>query len=556
MNPEMKILALFPKLTAEWDLLANIRVPGVILKGESVQQPAPFVMHELRTASRKNFGRAVSDGLKSFKPDIVIFGTGLNFRTAWQAWLAKRAVVPGSLAVAIQKSDQATTGNWILRETIRFGLIDAVLFLSKSECPDPRWRTIAAKKRWPADRHAVQVQAFLEERLRAERKSILWVDPNVSTRSPSMRSLVCSAEYLRGRGWEIRTWCVESDLENEKTVQVFLPRLPGPASLKLFWFFIMCNAFGLVHRCLIGRKPAAVIQTTCANFLGADICAVHFCNRHWLELSRALPDLSISEQVKLLVHRLGAQLESLQLKSSTLRLLLPVSSGIGEAIKRFYGSQTSQTVLPNSYDHDRFSPEARRRYRECMREELSFGPEDKVLAFTSYGHYHRKGFWLIIDALKHITAADISTPRLLVIGGMPKAIKRLQDRLKTRLPNWSTQICFVGPQNQVERYLAAADAFIFPSYYEAALSLAEIEAGAMGLPLFVTPHPGTEGLQVSGINGVWLALDGKDIAQKIINFMRGEYSFQGISVGEALTQQDYASRLHEIYNSIIENGQA
>jgi UDP-glucose:(heptosyl)LPS alpha-1,3-glucosyltransferase len=67
---------------------------------------------------------------------------------------------------------------------------------------------------------------------------------------------------------------------------------------------------------------------------------------------------------------------------------------------------------------------------------------------------------------------------------------------------------------EIERYYAAADVFLLPTFYEA-FSLATLEAAASGLPLVVTKVNGTEELIEDGRNGFFIERDGDDIAHRL-----------------------------------------
>ena len=189
-------------------------------------------------------------------------------------------------------------------------------------------------------------------------------------------------------------------------------------------------------------------------------------------------------------------------------------------------------------------------HRASARSALGFSANETVFAFSSYGHYRRKGFWLIVSALQILEKEGTQDVRLLVIGGTAKTLARLKTELATRFPEYARWILFVGTTSEVEKSLAAADAFLFPSYFEA-FSLAEIEAAAMGLPLLLTRHPGSEMILREGKNGVWLEFDPHDIAKKIQAFARGEFCFELPNVGEALTKSQYADRLLSIYDDFL-----
>jgi glycosyltransferase involved in cell wall biosynthesis len=241
-------------------------------------------------------------------------------------------------------------------------------------------------------------------------------------------------------------------------------------------------------------------------------------------------------------------LERLQLRSKHVRLLLPASRAIGEAVREAYGTTVPQIVLPNAFDESRFNTAARKRHRDTVRSELGFADNVTVFAFTSYGHYRRKGFWLIVDALRILE--ERNDLRLLVIGGSSQNLDRLKRDLSNIFPGFLQTIIFVGMTDHVERYLAAADAFLFPSYFEA-FCLAEIEAAAMGLPLLVTRHPGTEMIVRPGKNGLFMEADPRDIADKMQKFAGKEFSFDVPEMGEALTRKQFAQRVASIYESFL-----
>jgi glycosyltransferase involved in cell wall biosynthesis len=166
---------------------------------------------------------------------------------------------------------------------------------------------------------------------------------------------------------------------------------------------------------------------------------------------------------------------------------------------------------------------------------LSIDTNDCVFAFTSHGHYLRKGFWLIVEALRQIFGGSLTPIKLLVIGGSINTLNRLQHQLDQVFSSWPDCILLAGHQNDTEEYLAAADAFIMPSYFEA-FCLAEIEAAAMGIPLFLTRHPGSEMILKEHVNGIWLDFDPKDIAAKMLAFSNKDLVFTETNIGEALTQ--------------------
>ena len=185
-----------------------------------------------------------------------------------------------------------------------------------------------------------------------------------------------------------------------------------------------------------------------------------------------------------------------------------------------------------------------------MRAKLGFGAEHRVFCFVSTGHYKRKGFWLAVEALAAVRKTNAGKhARLLAVGGSEDAIARLRSEIQQRFPGAEEWIVFAGMQPEVEKFYAASDAFIFPSYFEA-FCLAEIEAAACGLPLLLTPHHGSEMILRDGVNGVRLSFDPKMIGSQVTDFLaKGLPDFEPGS-GRGLTKGEYASLLLGVYERL------
>ncbi|HEY5893218.1 MAG TPA: glycosyltransferase, partial [Chthoniobacterales bacterium] len=125
-------------------------------------------------------------------------------------------------------------------------------------------------------------------------------------------------------------------------------------------------------------------------------------------------------------------------------------------------------------------------------------------------------------------------------------LAELRQKLTVVAPDWQNWIYLAGSQSEPEKYLAASDAFLFPSYFEA-FCLAEIEAGACGLPLLLTPHHGSEMILQDGVNGVLLSFDVTVMSQQIKSFVdKPLESVRGES-GLGLTRTAYSAKIELIY---------
>jgi UDP-glucose:(heptosyl)LPS alpha-1,3-glucosyltransferase len=186
--------------------------------------------------------------------------------------------------------------------------------------------------------------------------------------------------------------------------------------------------------------------------------------------------------------------------------VIAVSQGVGRDIARHYGTKAPILTIPNGVDLKRFHPRNRARWLKKTRADLGLAPESFVLCFLG-GDWGRKGLATAIGALGHLSDVQAS---LIVVGrGDQTLYLRLAEQLGV-----AERVRFVGQTSTPERYLAAADAFVFPSSYEA-FSVAVLEAAAAGLPLLVTRINGTEELVTDSINGFFIARHPEDLAAKV-----------------------------------------
>ena len=76
------------------------------------------------------------------------------------------------------------------------------------------------------------------------------------------------------------------------------------------------------------------------------------------------------------------------------------------------------------------------------------------------------------------------------------------------------RVHFTGKTLDSWRYLAAGDAFVLPTAYEA-FPLSALEAASSGLPLICTRVNGIEELVVDGVNGFFVDADAIAIADRL-----------------------------------------
>lgn len=110
-----------------------------------------------------------------------------------------------------------------------------------------------------------------------------------------------------------------------------------------------------------------------------------------------------------------------------------------------------------------------------------------------------KGINELVSAAKHLHEKSYLF-RILLVGTFEEELDPLLPETKNIIFN-SDYIHFVGKKDDVRPWLAASDAFVFPSYREGFPNVV-LEAGAMGLPSIVTNINGSREIIRQDINGV------------------------------------------------------
>lgn len=383
-----------------------------------------------------------------------------------------------------------------------------------------------------------------------ESRTVLWIDAHLEFRSPTMRHMLHSLPRLRAEGWTVKAWCLRSDAPPDQVEHTFFraPRWLGP--LQMVYFALLVNLYGMWRWLLREPRPAAVIHATCGTYLGADVTLVQFLNCVWAREQLRVGFTRWQDVVAFPLVLLGALAEWLQWRSPWLKLALAVSDSVGAEVRKRTRTRVRVETLPNSYDETRFNLTVREKYRDALRKQLDYAPDATVCCFVSTGHYGRKGFWLAVEALSNVrTAMPGEDVRLLVVGGTVPAVEQLRAQAAERFPGFGQWIHFAGMQPEVEKFYAASDAFLFPSYFEA-FCLAEIEAAACGLPLLLTPHHGSEMILRDGKNGRLLSFDPGVMGGQIAEFIRLGLPNSEPGAGRGLTRAQYATALLAAYESL------
>ncbi len=174
-------------------------------------------------------------------------------------------------------------------------------------------------------------------------------------------------------------------------------------------------------------------------------------------------------------HRDVLRLERGMFASPRLKAVIVNSQMVADEIVAHFAYPRERIhLIPNGIDLSRFEITSLPRLRGETRSKLGIPENRKVLVIVGSG-YERKGVAQAIEAL-----AQSKTGAALLVIGHEKRVSRYRAVAK-RL-GVAGDVHFLGRQENVLPYLAAADAMILPSLYDPFPS-ATLEGFAAGLPV-------------------------------------------------------------------------
>ncbi len=201
-------------------------------------------------------------------------------------------------------------------------------------------------------------------------------------------------------------------------------------------------------------------------------------------------------------HRDVLRLEREMFASPRLKAVIVNSQMVAdEIVSHFAYPRDRIHLIPNGIDLSRFDANALARLRGETRNTLRIPENRKALVIVGSG-YERKGVAQAIEAL-----AQSKTGAALLVIGHEKRVSRYRALAK-RL-GIAGDVHFLGRQENVLPYLAAADAMILPSLYDPFPS-ATLEGFAAGLPVITSEACGARDIARELDTG--LVRDANDIA--------------------------------------------
>jgi glycosyltransferase involved in cell wall biosynthesis len=374
-----------------------------------------------------------------------------------------------------------------------------------------------------------------------KKKKLVIIEINFSPSTPAAKSLCGAIPYIVDKGWEVEMWSSELALDSPGIKWDRVPRVSRINPVQL-WFFSIWVSFRYWLRRLKGElNQDEVILSIGPYTLWANLFSTHFISVEYLRQMKAYNNLIKPALHERMIHIVASNLERILWRMGDgRRAWMVVSDRLCSDLRAKVKAHDWFSVLPNSYNRKRFNPEVRKAWRVPMREKLGIGDGEKVFAFVGLGGFERKGLPLALKACSLLHEAGTAC-RLLVVGGKnsdPPDLSRIAA------DSGVSDLSFVvahGRDPQIERLLSAADALLFPSYFEA-FSLVEIESAALGLRLYLTPHYGSEMILQEGINGRFLPWNATGIAKILAEDIQDGSLAQGCrDAGRAVDEETFSS---------------
>jgi len=327
-------------------------------------------------------------------------------------------------------------------------------------------------------------------------------DENLIPTSPAGSCLLKIVQEVAGI-YPVHVFYNRLDLsEVEIPDRTHIPLPAGPVILRsvLFTFLV-----GFANRFRLGGRPAFRIAAQ-GVFPFCQISYAHFCHRIFLRDQRAnIGGGALRRLARYMVHIWGSVTEKMAFRRA--KTIVVPSEGLAYELQMAYPELVAGkiTIIPNPVDTEQFA-KPDRFSADSLRLDLGCTAKEFLLCFCALGNFERKGLRYAIEALAEL---GTSKARLVVVGGSPGEIREYEKI--SSAAQVSTRVRFAGMQQDIRPYLWAADAFLFPSSYEA-FPLVCLQAAAAGLPLIATRVYGVDEFMIDGKTGWIVERNAKAIA--------------------------------------------
>ncbi len=271
----------------------------------------------------------------------------------------------------------------------------------------------------------------------------------------------------------------------------------------------------------------------------------HICNRAWhLALEKLGGGVTFRENV---FNTIAGALEYWVYHYADRSAVVAISQRVAHDLVRYYGCPAPIEVIYHGVDLQLFSPATAQRWRSEMRRHFGLPTDEPVFLYVGD---LRKGAGRCIQALAQSPNGHL----LLVSRSAQEPFRRMAEESGV-----GERVHLAGFTNHIERVYAAADAFVFPTPYDA-FAMVILEAMATGLPVIASREAGASELIRHEVNG--LLLDDTSSVTELARLMRflAEDSSRARRLGctahqsvETMSWDDVAEKTMRVYQQFLQN---
>jgi UDP-glucose:(heptosyl)LPS alpha-1,3-glucosyltransferase len=295
------------------------------------------------------------------------------------------------------------------------------------------------------------------------------------------------------------------------------------------------------------RGPFDIIHAQGFCGLRQNVVTAHICNAAWF----AAVDQSTKRQSwrKRVFRTIVTRLERMLFRPGRGTRFIAVSALVRDDLARHYGLSERVDVIHHGIDTARFHPQNALTCRRPVRSELGLREDEFVALYV--GDWQKAGPPLVRGLA---LAADVK----LVVVTRTSETQVVED---ARRESVAQQIVLVRPTEAIERYYAAADVFLFPTFYDT-FGMVLTEAMASGLAVIASPAAGASELIRHEQNGLILdsAWDEQSLARHLRRLTDDPDLRQRLGVAAresmlAMTWDEVAQRTLQVYEQVSANGE-
>ncbi len=298
----------------------------------------------------------------------------------------------------------------------------------------------------------------------------------------------------------------------------------------------------LASRILQARQRNCVTLSHGDSFVG-DIFVAHSC--HWAAIHSKIRQ---GEKLWVLnpMHWFVLAREAWLCRKNRFRYLVSVSNSVAKEYRHYHRVPPERIkIIPNGVSIERFSPERRGMFRQQILDDLRL-PDNSFLLLFVGNEFRRKGLELPIRALPHVKSGEQEIALIVIGHDNAEHFRSVAGKCGV-----AKKIHFLGPRNDTERFMAAADIFVFPTDYEP-FGLAVLEAMASGIPVLATETGGIVDYFEDNTNGLFIKREPEDIAEKISSLLKDPLRRKEMGIAARKTAEKFSwDRIASQYLELI-----